>query len=407
MNKIVPKFFLILLLVVYIYSIVFDAIPISTKIILEAFGFLFSLRYFIDRKYVIRKEIRQLLVLVIVIIFWDIVTTALNSGNQYHLTKDVVVPAIGSVFGAQLIYDFSQKYRISLNSLLYLLTTTIFLESVLSLMMKAYPPIYGFVDSILVFDFGRDTITSIFDITRIYGIGNAIYFGVLPSCTLGVMSSIYLVNHTSEPSKKIVLLVMWAVISLTSFFIARWSALIVGLSLLYLLLSLKNQRLINKVGIVLGLSIVFGGVLLFAIKNLDSDLQDWAFSIFLTGEDDGSAEHVKDWWTTTNFDIKTFLVGDARFTDPNDGYYKHVDVGYFREIFYGGIIGLYLILYAHYRTLKSSYLKQKNNSYKYYLFFLFLGYMAILAKGDANMLSFFILVQLISIGGIAHKKVTV
>lgn len=407
MNKIVPKFFLTLLLVVYIYSIVFDAIPISTKIILEAFGFIFSIRFFIDRKYVIRKEIRQLLVLVFVIIAWDIVTTILNSGSQYHLTKDIIVPAIGSIFGAQLIYDFSQKHNISFNSFLYLLTTTIFLESVLSLMMKAYPPIYSIVDSLLVFDFGRDTITSIFDITRIYGIGNAIYFGVLPSCALGVMSAVYLVNQTSETSKKIMLLVMWAVISLTSFFIARWSALIVAISILYLLLSLKSQRLISKVGIVLGLSIVFGGVLLFAIRNLDSDLQDWAFSIFLTGEDDGSAEHVKDWWTTTSFDFKTFIIGDARFTDPNDGYYKHVDVGYFREIFYGGIIGLFLILYAHYRTLKSAYIKHKDKAFKYYLIFLFLGYMAILAKGDANMLSFFILIQLFSIGGIAQRRVTV
>lgn len=46
-----------------------------------------------------------------------------------------------------------------------------------------------------------------------------------------------------------------------------------------------------------------------------------------------------------NFSIKTLIVGDGKYTVENEGikaYYMNTDVGYYRKVFYFGIIGTIL-----------------------------------------------------------------
>ena len=390
-------------MIIYIYSIVFDAFPLSSKIILEVIGLLGCLKYFFNN-YALRREYRTVIQLFLLIIVWDIITSFMNGQREFHLIKDMV-PTLGSIFGAQLLYSVSRKYIKSPDDFLYILVVTIFGESVLSILMKAFPPIYSFVDSFLVFDFGSDTIENIFDLARLFGIGNAHYFGVLASTVLGTMTAVYLMSRTSNIPRKALLIIMWMVISFTSFMTARWSILIVGLSFLYFIISLTGKSLGARLGIVL-LSIIVGAfALAITTSNVDSDVQDWAFGYFIDSDSsDHSAEIVEGWWRNTRFDPKTFIIGDAQYVDPRGGYYMHVDVGYFREIFYGGIIGLMIIILSHIRILKLTYRKSKEKSIKFLLVFLLFGYLAAMAKGNLNMMTFYILYMVFYTDGIFYTK---
>ena len=403
MKKIIFYIIFIFLLTVYIYSIVFDAIPISTKIILEAVGLFTCLKFLLNNDYRLKKEYKSIFALIFAIVIWDVITSLLNGGHQYHLVRDMI-PTLGSVFGAQLLWSYSRPYLKDCNHFLIIVAITIFAESVLSLLMKASPELYALIDSFLVFDFGSDTITDIYDLTRVYGIGNAHYFGVLASCILGVMTAVYLLFQSDRGPTKVLLLIMWFVVAFASFLTARWSVFIVGLSVLLFLFCLKSQQMLKKVGIVLMLLIVGIFVMNFALKSVDSEAQEWAFAYFKDRDSsDHSADIVVGWWENIRFDIKTLLIGDAQYTDPKGGYYMHVDVGFFREIFYGGIIGLLIIIYSHIKILKFVYKYNRVKVFRWYLLFLLLGYFAAMAKGNLNMMTFYILILVFYSGGIFEK----
>lgn len=394
----------VFLLTVYIYSIVFDAVPISTKILLEAVGLFSCLKYLLRDDYRLKKEYRSIFALIFAIVIWDVITSLLNGGHQYHLVRDMI-PTLGSVFGAQLLWSYSRPYLRDCNHFLIIVAITIFAESVLSLLMKASPALYALIDSFLVFDFGSDTITDIYDLTRVFGIGNAHYFGVLASCILGVMTAVYMLFQSDKNLTKALLLMMWFIIAFASFLTARWSVFIVGLSGLLFLFCLRSQQTQSKIGIVLMLLIVGVFVIYFALNSVDSEAQEWAFAYFKDKDSsDHSADIVVGWWENTRFDFKTLLIGDAQYTDQRGGYYMHVDVGFFREIFYGGIIGLLIIIYSHIKILKYTYKYNKVKIFKWYLSFLLLGYFAAMAKGNLNMMTFYILILVFYSGGIFEKK---
>lgn len=395
--------FYIFLLVIYLYSIVFDFFPLSTKIILEIVGLFSCAKYFANGNYRLKKEYRTIITLILFIVVWDIITSSLNGNSDFHLIKDIV-PILGSIFGAQYLYSLSKPYFNSPNKFLIVVTVTIFGESVLALLMKASPALYELVDSFLVFDFGSDTIDDIFDLTRVFGIGNAHYFGVLATCILGTMTAAYLLTLSKGMVERVLLIVMWIVISFTSFLTARWAVFIIGLSGLLFVLSLRHNKLSTQ--IVTAFSFLFIGsiVLIFATQNVDTEVQQWAFGYFVDKDSsDHSADIVIGWWENTRFDIKTFIIGDAQYGDPRGGYYMNVDIGYFREIFYGGLIGLSIIIYSHVKILRYIYHYFRNRMFKLYLYFLMLGFLAAMAKGNLNMMTFFILILTYYSEGIFEK----
>lgn len=406
MKKIIFSFIYIFLLVVYIYSIVFKIIPISTKIILEGIGVLYCLKYIMNPEFVLKREYRNIIRIIICIIIWDFITCLLNGNIEFHLTK-VMIPLIGSLFGGHLIYCFSKNRIKTTDTFLFWIVLTIFLESVLTILMKLIPSVYSIFESILVFDFGNTGFLDIFEKARFFGIGNATFFGVLPSCTLGVITSAFLMKNSKSTHKIMTNVIMYIVISVTSFFVARTSIIIVIISLFLILLYLSRQGLYNSLKLLL---LLFGIVSLsfmymMSYVNANSELETWAFD-FLINQDveTGSAGNVIRWWEETKFDLSTFIIGDAQYVNPDGSYYKRVDIGFFREIFYGGIIGLCLNLYLHGYILYQIYLRENSKDILYMVCSFFLSYLVVLGKGDANMVSLFLLYLIYYSEGVYKKR---
>lgn len=405
MKKIIFYSVLFFLLVVYILSIIFDFIPISTKIILEAISFIICCVTLLDPRYRLRREYTTIILWIVIAILWDLITSFFNSETQFHYIKDLT-PVIGSIIAAHVIYKFAKRRVKKPEEILYLVVLMMFFESVLTVLMKAFPPLYEFLDTFLVFDFRTDVVTDIFDIPRFFGIGNAYFFGVLAPCCIAIMPAVYLMNEAGSVLKKSYFIVMWIVISIVSFFVARWTITIVAVSLGLFFVYQGGKNIFRTLGILTILAIGIWVAYLVTMDNIDPELQKWAFSSFMndSAQGDHSADVVKDWWLNTRFEFKTFLIGDAKYTDPITIYYKQVDVGFFREIYYGGIIGLFIILYLHIKILKMTYKYHPTKSFKYLLMFLFFGYMAAMAKGNLNMMTYFILFLVFYTDGIFCQK---
>jgi hypothetical protein len=400
MMVLVKKVGLILLLLIYVYSIVLDFVPISTKILLEGLGLCLCLPKILSNKYRLKREYKYILQLFFLMILWDVITSIFNGQSEFHIIFDIV-PIIGSFFGAELIYKcFKNVY--SDNKYFYrILVLTIFIESVIAVLMSLIPSLYTLFDSFLVFNFGDDRLTSAEDLSRFVGLGYAIYFGVLPSCCLGVMTSVYVISIAENNKLKIFFILAWILIAMVSFLTARTSLALFAISFLYFIYCQKSRGLLKVIGSILALLIIVFLVVRFILSNADDRLLRWAFSFLIDPEsDDGTLGYLQDWYTNTTFDLKTLIIGDARWVDPVWGYYMRVDVGYFRQIYYGGILYLFMTIFSHWKVIKMSIANYTDGYYRYLLYSMMLGFLCILGKGDASMLSFFILFLVIQTKGI-------
>lgn len=404
MKNIVSLIILFFLLIVYVYSIAFQVFPISLKIILELIGALYCIPFFHNSKYIFRREYKIIILLLLLLVVWDIMTSSYNGHFEFHLSL-IGVKTIGSIFAAHFIYIIAPHFARSIKNFCFVLVAVIAAESLLTLIMKIFPPIYNLMEAILVFDFGGFEMEDIFDVARFVGIGTAKFFGVLPSCAIGLMTIVYLIRVTDSIFAKMFLFVLWVLIFVVSFFTARYSMVIAAISIVYFLYSGDRKHLFKNLFVICLGWLILLYVYTVVIASADDNLVTWAFG-FINGEGkDDPTDTLKSWWFDTTFDLDTLLIGDARYKGINgQGYYMTVDVGILRQIYYGGLIGLFLSFYVHFKILKYSYKSFPELQYKYLLSFLFLSLLATLTKGDTDMMSYFILYLVVSTGGVFNHK---
>ncbi|WP_205629781.1 hypothetical protein, partial [Acinetobacter baumannii] len=134
--------------------------------------------------------------------------------------------------------------------------------------------------------------------------------------------------------------------------------------LLSLILFYKNPKIILKS--ILGLFFLIVLVIPFYNILIQNDkiilLKDFGFDLLLDTDDSQAAQSFGK--LTSMFDIypdnlKTWVFGDVFYRTEDGGYYKNTDVGYFRIIFSGGIIGLiYYMFVSFFMILKSRFIQQ-------------------------------------------------
>ena len=395
---------LIALLFIYLSSLVFNVLPINTKIILEAIGLLISFIYFFDSSFQLKKKYRWIISFALVIIVWDLLVCLVNNDtNVFYLTKAMVTP-LGSIFGAQFIYLCARKTINTTDKFFIIVSLTVFIECLLTLCIHFIPGADSFYTSIFVPSGGAADLSDIAGHYRLVGIGNAVAFGALPSFALGLYSAFYIIACSKKSLITISEFLIFATIILVTFLVVRTSIAVSAISLLALLI-FGNKKKATLFWGILTLS-VFSILAFYLISEyVDTAMMEWAFGFMVSKDmDTGSQGAVIEWWKTTSFDFKTFILGDGLYENASGGYYGGTDIGYFRQIYYGGIIGLAFMLYYHFRILKFAYLCNKSSLMKAVAYLLFISFLIFLAKGDLNMLSGFILLLVFLDNGIFEKK---
>lgn len=197
------------------------------------------------------------------------------------------------------------------------------------------------------------------------------------------------------------------VIIFCGFFAGRTSLVGLGFGFIYLLFC--HQPAKDKWHILLKFVVTVMGMVIMALLLLPADILDfftesllpWVFDVFIKYFETGSADNsyalhsVNDFYRNVYISQREWWIGDGQYMCYDGSYYKEVDAGYLRQLFYWGLIGSvistgYALLYFI-KPLKCA--KEYDN--RLYIGLVFLMTMIFQYKGDLASISRFYHVALL------------
>ena len=230
---------------------------------------------------------------------------------------------------------------------------------IISLLMFVVPTINDLLNSLVKLNEDEiDKLESTFG-ARLQGFGALFYTSGLINGFVLIMIAISLYLYKTSITQKILYLLSFAVIFIIGIMIARTIMIGGAFAFMILVVSLfKNPRHIARNLITLGIaSFLFDILLVKVVETSNADfalLSDFGFEIFKVLFEGGGSTHSTDsmlnMYKILPESEKTWLIGDALWIQ-NGLYYKEVDIGYLRNIFYFGIIGSAFLYLYNYRCL--------------------------------------------------------
>lgn len=221
---------------------------------------------------------------------------------------------------------------------------------------------------------------------RTLTISSSGFFGL--GITYGLMYILYVKYIIDNNRYTIVNYFIYFLLIVSSFFIARTAFIGILISILMLLIyspSFKKQIiLISKITFVI--SVVIGALIVNNPEMFDSFFTyvvPYAFEMFISKGETTSTNTLMSMWHIP-ITAKEYLIGTGKYSAPNGAYYGGSDVGYIRNVLFGGItyFAVFLLhqLILLYIPLKYSFCKVIKN---YTFYFILLGYILILhLKGE-------------------------
>ena len=381
---------------VFLYEVNFVYIPFFTsKQIMEIVGFIMFIS---DRKALSSiKRYRDVFLLAASLILIALISIIVNGGGQmmYHM---VFVSTILNYFGAFFLYKVSKNTVKTLDKFFKVVLYCVFIQCCITLLFRIYPSFYNLTYSIIWSEAVSSNIEyGIADLYRLVGLGNAVAFAVLPTSALGML--ICSMNIVNNKGKRFYLYsLMLFFIICVSFLVARTSLLLAAWSIFYIVYSFyKSNKFRSILSIIITYSLLFSLLISVAIIILPQDMYLWAFEVFLniqdggSGAESGTGELLHSMATETNFSPLTFLIGDAKYVNLDGSYYGHVDIGFYRQVLYYGLPGLFVFLMLHYIIIKKCIRRTNDKDLKTFFMFLFYSLLIILMKGDTVLVSIFIM----------------
>lgn len=181
------------------------------------------------------------------------------------------------------------------------------------------------------------------------------FFGL--SASFGLISIIVVKLYLD--TYKSLWIVAYIILFAANMFVGRTGFVGFAFALSYLLISdtRGKLKLIIRVALFIILALVCIYVLLpSTIKDiLNESVFAFAFQLFYNYENTGSfttssTDTLLDMWEI-DVSFLTALIGDGRFVNADGSYYGHVDVGFLRQLLYGGILYLLYSILVTFKIL--------------------------------------------------------
>lgn len=267
----------------------------------------------------------------------------------------------------------------------YILGTTAFI---------LIPPLKSFWQ-LLIVDFNEQDFSDILEYVTRFGFAGFSGFGCafLVTCASVVTCYLFLNDRISLKQCKFYSLIF----IIGSFYYGRIGFIVsiftFGLFSLYLLFH-KRPRLFLFYIFLLAFFIVLGFILYFAIPDIQPFV-DWLlepiFSYFENGKvESASTNQLKNMYKNFSPSDKTLLLGDGYWLGlDGNGYYGKTDVGFMRNVLYGGVFYSFLLYSLVAVFLFFLYSKLKQNKAKgsgILIFIMFVQFLLFELKGDIAFL---------------------
>ena len=288
-------------------------------------------------------------------------------------------------------------------SIIKIIDAIIFVElfqAIISYTMFIVPSFNDFINSLVVYDDSTEERLNLVDF-RLMGLGNR-FFGAAANygTALLLLALIPHLNGSIFYRNKLFYWVCITLIVVAGILSARTFMLVLIVLFVFVYLTERNILKILFKG--LKVTIVLIAFFVVFMKLLGDSIggdrfehmQKWAFELFVTYNETGefkstSSDKVGAMYEIVPDNVITWAIGDAKYVDKY-GYYKETDIGYFRHLFYWGIIGsvLYWIVVIIYYKKTSALFKEKALSH--FFFVLFLWDVILNFKGIISMASFYL-----------------
>lgn len=281
----------------------------------------------------------------------------------------------------------------------YFILTLIF-QAIIAVAMFVSEPICTFLFDLQGID-RYSAVIQAFIGRRLIGLG-CFYFGAGIIYGLGLITLIPFLLNAEKSTQLTKIVLIYIVIFVVGVFFARTSLVGCAFSIAYLVWcsfmpSLKRRAVSAIKYLVIIIIVMFSSLVI--IYNTSTTLQEdygriveFGFEAFINYSESGelstkSSDGLKDHHLQVlPDDVKTYLLGDTKWTN-GESYYKGVDVGYTRLLFYFGIFGtLMFVMYQYIVTRASGNLYDKA-LIKVFFRIVFFYTLVLLIKGYSDVAS--------------------
>lgn len=189
---------------------------------------------------------------------------------------------------------------------------------------------------------------------RMIGVGQAFFSGVLNySFVLTVLTLLPTLNYSIIYKHKITYYVIFLFTALAAILTGRTSFITLSLLLTFSLFYYKI-KFSSLFPILISGLFIFYFLFEFLLEYFELDrlnkIYNWAFEMFISGSnglESTSSSTILLRMLNKGINLESIILGDGYFLS-NGGYYMHTDVGYYRFIYFGGIIWIIFLFYYYF-----------------------------------------------------------
>ena len=385
----------------YLYSVQFVFVPshIGTRALIGLLGLFCLWLDMVNHRLSqpIRVRIRKFFIALIPIVVMSLVTMGINGTGDIEFVKYFFSMALiicGAFFIFVVLFRFG-KYN--LYDLIDILKYVVIIQMIISLAMFFEPSVRDSIMNIQVLTIsGSEKIVEQTLAVRLVGLGSSFFGAGIINAFCLCMMSFKMLTRKMTACRMTLELFEYLFILLMGIFMSRIT--VVGL-----LMSLVMIIYARRIYVANGLKKLLPAVLIlvplsffvyFKIIASNSEFEvliNHGFELMISasegeGMESKSTNHLKGMYESYPSEISTYIIGDGYYTDPQgDGYYKQIDIGYFRLIYYFGFFGLLAYLLFQYRIIKM--MRESMALPKYMLIILFGLVLIFNLKGFADFAS--------------------
>ena len=392
---IVRKTIFLFLLFSFIYPVIWNFFPVAFSRIMGVVGLIYAIVYI--KSNFVSVQYRNIVIGYAILIIIAIFQSAINDAFDVEFVKHVLIIPLLNYFGALLLYVIVGKEGHTFGRLCdYILMIALF-QAIISFAMFISPELSNSIFSLIHYE--QNVVDLHESLThRLMGIGQAFWgAGINYGVDLLILAVLPDVKGSFINKYKILYWTIAAIIILAGILSARTFFISFIFVFLYFILMRKNifTIIVNSYKYILIIPIF-----LFLYQFVETQMgtrfekvESHAYELFNNYEESGELESSSTNKLRNMYDIipsetKTWIIGDGKFKNEDGSYYMYTDIGYFRQIFFYGLIGLFIFLIVVIYVYRKCIKQYTNPAIRIFLFLLLLFELTLNLKALAALTTY-------------------
>lgn len=345
-----------------------------------------------------RASLKKIIKTLIPVVVLSFVSLVLNGTSDIYFPKytlSIILGFFAAYFWAYLLYKFYSE--VDINTICNYYTTVVVLFVAIAFICFLQPSVYDTlvsyerIDEIALISMERT------EGTRLIGIGANFFAAAVINGTLLILLAAYIVSYNHSTKHMVVLIVSYALITVLGMMMVRTTLFGALLGFVIILINIiSSTRKFFKITGSLLIILILLFIMLDTFGMYSSDKMDtltsFGFEMFENKQQNGgkfetsSMHSLYRMWNTIPSDIKTWIIGDGLWED-HGFYYKNVDLGYLRNLWYFGLLGSFFIYRFYYKTIKTIFIEKAifNSNHRLVAYALIMFVVVINAKGPGDL----------------------